>query len=88
MIRLGRRASLLLGRRCEAELGRVLIGRVGSERHRRPPLAPVAPHQPRHARDAADALERRSVVRRKSRVQAGARAAERDPARGLVQLGS
>src|SRR5689334_12972518 len=43
-------------------------------------------HQPRAARDAADALKRRGVVAGPSRVQAGARAAVQNPARGLVQL--
>lgn len=40
----------------------------------------------RAARDAADALERRGVVAGPSRVQAGARAPQRDPTRGVVQL--
>src|SRR5215471_9300873 len=44
------------------------------------PLAPLAPHQPRSARDAADALERGGVVR--AELKTGARAAERNPARG------
>jgi hypothetical protein len=47
---------------------------------RRPPLAPLAPHQPRPARAVAHAPERRGVVAGQSRVQAGARAAERDQA--------
>ena len=47
---------------------------------------PLAPHQQRPARDAAYALERGGVVSGQGRVQEGARAAERDPARGLVQL--
>jgi hypothetical protein len=51
-----------------------------------PPLARLPPHQPRPARDAADALERGGVARRPCRVQVGARAAERDAARGVVQL--
>jgi hypothetical protein len=46
----------------------------------------VVADQPRPARDAAHALERGGgVVRGQGRVQAGARAAERDPARGMVQ---
>jgi len=53
---------------------------------RRPPLAPLAPHQPHPARDAAYALERGGVVASQGRVQEGARAAERDSARGVVQL--
>ena len=51
-----------------------------------PALAPRAPHQSRPARDAAHALERRGMVSGQGRVQEGARASERDPARGLVQL--
>jgi hypothetical protein len=50
---------------------------------RRPPLASLAPHQPRPARDAAPALECGGVVRYQGRVQASARAAERDPACGV-----
>jgi hypothetical protein len=61
-----------------------LAARRRSERHRRPPLAPLAPHQPRPARDAAHALERGGVGSGPRRVQGGGRAAERDPARGVV----
>ena len=50
------------------------------------PLSAPAPHQPRPTRDAAHAMERGGVVRRQSRIQAGARAAERDSAGGVVQL--
>ena len=46
----------------------------------------ASPHQPRPARDAAHALEHGGVVRGQDRVQEGARAEERDPARGVVQL--
>ena len=52
----------------------------------RPARAPVARHQPRPARDAPHAMERGGVVRGQNRVQEGARGAERDPARRLVQL--
>jgi hypothetical protein len=41
-------------------------------------------HQPRHARDAAHAMERGGVVAGSARVQESALAAERDPARGVV----
>ena len=63
-----------------------LSRRAGRGSERRPPLASLAPHQPRPVRDAAYALERGGVARRPRRVQAGARGAERDPARGVVQL--
>ncbi len=53
---------------------------------RRPPLASLAPHQPRPARDAPYALECRGLGSGPRRAQAGARAAERDPAGGVVQL--
>jgi len=46
----------------------------------------LAPHQPSPARDFAHALERGGVVSGQGRVQEGARVAERDPARGVVQL--
>src|SRR5262245_4045321 len=47
----------------------------------------MAPHKPRLARDAAHALERRGVAGGPDRVQKSARAAERDSASGVVQLG-
>src|SRR5205807_3694257 len=48
--------------------------------------ATLAPHQPRPACDAAYPLERGSVVADPGRVQKGARASDRDSARGVVQL--
>ena len=51
-----------------------------------PKPRPLAPHQSHSADDAAHALERGGVVSGQSGVQAGARVAERDPARGVVQL--
>jgi len=47
----------------------------------------MAPHQPRPASDAAHALERGGLAASQGRVQAGARAEESDPARGVVQRG-
>src|SRR4029453_6668357 len=47
--------------------------------------ASLAPHQPRSARDAPSAMDCRGLAHRTRRVQACARAAERDPARGVVE---
>jgi len=63
-----------------------MLGRSDASRDRRTSAGTLASHQPRPARDAADAMERGGVARRACRVQAGARAAERDLARGVVQL--